>query len=143
MQAEEGTLVVLAAGERSLFDECQTCFEAMGRNSFFLGDVGNASKMYLILQTIAGVTLGALSEGMALGKFKFNCYLHFFIIVNFVQFLADRAGLQQKDLMEVLQLTSMSSQLMIEKGNCNYKLFLNFTKNLYSILFLLFFIFQQ
>lgn len=58
----------MAAGERSLFNECQTCFEAMGKNSFFLGDVGNATKMYLVLQLISGVTLAALAEGMALGK---------------------------------------------------------------------------
>lgn len=68
MHAEEGTLIILAAGERSLFDECQTCFEAMGKNSFFLGDVGNASKMYLVLQMISGVTLAGLAEGMALGE---------------------------------------------------------------------------
>lgn len=37
-QAEDGTLVVLAAGDRSLFDDCQSCFEAMGKNSFFLGE---------------------------------------------------------------------------------------------------------
>jgi len=36
-QAEEGSLVILAAGDRSLFDECQTCFQAMGRNSFYFG----------------------------------------------------------------------------------------------------------
>lgn len=36
-QAEEGTLVILAAGDRSLFDDCQSCFEAMGKNSFYLG----------------------------------------------------------------------------------------------------------
>lgn len=37
IEAEEGTLVILAAGDRSLFDDCQSCFEAMGKNSFFLG----------------------------------------------------------------------------------------------------------
>lgn len=67
-QAEDGTLIILAAGDRSLFDECQSCFKAMGKNSFFLGDVGNASKMYLILQLLAGVTLGGLAEAFALGK---------------------------------------------------------------------------
>jgi len=36
-QAEEGTLVILAAGDRSLFDDCQSCFKAMGKNSFYLG----------------------------------------------------------------------------------------------------------
>ena len=69
-QSFEGTLIILAAGDRTLFEECQTCFEAMGRNSFFLGEVGNASKMNLVLQTMAGVTLAALAESMALGEFN-------------------------------------------------------------------------
>lgn len=71
-QAFEGTLIILAAGDRGLFEECQTCFEAMGRNSFFLGEVGNASKMNLVLQTMAGVTLAALAESMALGELQLN-----------------------------------------------------------------------
>ncbi|XP_059481030.1 cytokine-like nuclear factor N-PAC [Neocloeon triangulifer] len=94
-QAEEGSLVILAAGDRSLFDECQTCFQAMGRNSFYFGDVGNASKMNLVLQLMAGVTMAGLAEGMA---------------------LADRAGLQQKDVLEVLELTSLACPMMIEKS---------------------------
>lgn len=36
-QAEEGTLIILAAGDRSLFDDCQSCFKAMSKNSFYLG----------------------------------------------------------------------------------------------------------
>jgi len=67
-QAEEGKLIILAAGDRSLFEECQTCFEAMGRNSFFLGDTGNATKMNLVLQTIAGISVAGLADSMALGK---------------------------------------------------------------------------
>lgn len=94
-QAQEGTLVILAAGDRSLFDECQSCFEAMGKNSFYLGEVGNASKMNLVLQLMAGVTLAALAESMA---------------------LADRAGLQQKDVLEVLELTSLACPAILEKG---------------------------
>lgn len=94
-QAEEGTLIILAAGDRTLFDECQTCFEAIGKNSYFLGDVGNATKMNLILQMIAGVSLVGLAESLA---------------------VADRAGLQQKDVLEVLELTNMASPLILEKG---------------------------
>lgn len=41
-EAEEGTLVILAAGDRSLFDDCQSCFEAMGKNSFYLGNTSSA-----------------------------------------------------------------------------------------------------
>lgn len=99
-QAEEGTLIILAAGERLLFEECQTCFEAISRNSFYLGDVGNATKMNLVLQMVSGVTLAAIAEGLA---------------------LADRAGLQQKDVLEVLELTSMSSEMLLQKGNAIIK----------------------
>ncbi|XP_021701587.1 putative oxidoreductase GLYR1 homolog isoform X1 [Aedes aegypti] len=99
-QAEEGTLIILAAGERLLFEECQTCFEAISRNSFYMGDVGNATKMNLVLQMISGVMLAGIAEGLA---------------------LADRAGLQQKDVLEVLELTSMSSELVMQKGNAIIK----------------------
>uniref|UniRef100_A0A0K8TN33 Cytokine-like nuclear factor N-PAC n=1 Tax=Tabanus bromius TaxID=304241 RepID=A0A0K8TN33_TABBR len=99
-QAEEGTLIILAAGERTLFDLCQTCFEAMGKNSFYLGDVGNATKMNLVLQVMAGGSIAALGESMA---------------------LADRAGLQLKDVLEVLELTNMASKMIIEKGSAMIK----------------------
>nr|XP_018899890.1 PREDICTED: putative oxidoreductase GLYR1 homolog [Bemisia tabaci] len=95
VQAEEGTLVLLAAGDRQLFDECQSCFIAMSKNSFYLGEVGNASKMNLVLQMMAGVTIAGLAEGMA---------------------LADRAGLQQKDVLEVMQLTALACPTILEKG---------------------------
>jgi 3-hydroxyisobutyrate dehydrogenase len=94
-QSSEGSLVLLVAGDKSLFDDCQSCFQAMGKNSFYLGEVGNASKMNLVLQLMSGVALAGLAEGMA---------------------LADRAGLQQKDILEVLQLTGLACPLMVEKG---------------------------
>jgi len=51
--------------------------------------------MNLVMQLISGIVLGGLAEGMA---------------------LADRAGLQQRDVMEILTLTSMCSPLIKEKG---------------------------
>lgn len=68
VDAEEGTLVILAAGDLTLFEECQSCFIAMGKSSFFFGDVGNALHMYLVLQSIKGVLLAGLAELLALGK---------------------------------------------------------------------------
>ena len=129
VEAEEGTLVILAAGDKSLFDECQSCFIAMSKNSFYLGEigfdednilgfrcaqyltlyalrvageVGNASKMNLVLQLMQGITLAGLAEGMA---------------------LADRAGLQQKDVLEILGLTSLSCPALLDKGNCEYRVY--------------------
>ncbi|KAK4008032.1 hypothetical protein OUZ56_013190 [Daphnia magna] len=95
VQAEEGILVILAAGDRSLFDDCQSCFQAMGKNSFFLGEVGSASKMNLVLQLMMGVAVAGVAEGMA---------------------LADRAGLQQRDVLEIFELTTLSCPLLLEKG---------------------------
>ncbi|XP_045778761.1 putative oxidoreductase GLYR1 homolog isoform X2 [Maniola jurtina] len=94
-QAEEGTLIILAAGDRTLFDDCQSCFKAMSKNSFYLGEIGNASKMNSVLQVVGGVSLAALAEGLA---------------------LADRAGLSQADLLDVLALTPLASPHLILKG---------------------------
>jgi len=58
--------------------------------------VGNASKMNMVMQLLQGVGMATLAEGMA---------------------LADRAGLQQRDVMEILSLTSMACPLFLEKGN--------------------------
>jgi 3-hydroxyisobutyrate dehydrogenase len=106
IQAEEGTLVILAAGDRQLFDDCSSCFGAMGKNTFYLGEVGNASKMNLVLQLMAGVTLAGLAESMA---------------------LADRAGLQQKDVLEILELTSLACPAILDKGKGT---FLNILRHL-------------
>lgn len=94
-QAEEGKLIILAAGNKQLFDACQTCFEAMGRNSFFVGDTGNATKMNLVLQTITGITIAGLADSLA---------------------LAEKAGLQTDTFLEVMSNTNLRSDLIMDKG---------------------------
>ncbi|KAG1714688.1 putative oxidoreductase GLYR1 [Nymphon striatum] len=137
--AEEGTLILMCSGEKSLFEDCSTCFNAMGEHAFYLGrlfdkieleilfgyrkklkpdavptiktvlseqtgvpktrenkgEIGNASKMNLIVNLILGTTMAGLAEGMA---------------------LADRAGLMQKDLLEILEQSSLSCPIFTEKG---------------------------
>ncbi|XP_067132685.1 cytokine-like nuclear factor N-PAC isoform X2 [Centruroides vittatus] len=93
--AEEGALIILAAGERSLFNDCATCFQAMGKHAFYLGEVGNGSKMNLIINMVLGTALAGLAEAMA---------------------LADRAGLSQRDLLEIMELGSLNCPAIIEKG---------------------------
>lgn len=45
--AETGNLIFLCAGDRGVFDHgaTQTAFEYMGKKAFFLGDVGNGTRM--------------------------------------------------------------------------------------------------
>lgn len=51
--------------------------------------------MNLVLQLMMGVAVAGVAEGMA---------------------LADRAGLQQRDVLEILELTTLSCPLLLEKG---------------------------
>ncbi|XP_067859427.1 cytokine-like nuclear factor N-PAC isoform X2 [Heptranchias perlo] len=66
--SENGRLVILAAGDKALFDDCSSCFQAMGKKSFYLGEVGNASKMMLIVNMILGSFMASVAEGFTLAK---------------------------------------------------------------------------
>ncbi|KAH7969215.1 hypothetical protein HPB52_015925 [Rhipicephalus sanguineus] len=59
------------------------------------GEVGNGSKMSLILNMLLGTTLAGLAEAMA---------------------LCDRAELSQKDLLEILELGDLNSAVISQKG---------------------------
>jgi len=36
--AKDGQLVVIASGDKSLYDDCQSCLQAMARHIFYLGE---------------------------------------------------------------------------------------------------------
>ncbi|KAH8260164.1 hypothetical protein KR026_004224 [Drosophila bipectinata] len=95
-EAADGMLIILAGGDRSVFEECHSCFKTIAKNTFFLGtDVGNACKVNLILQTILGVSLVGLAEALA---------------------LADRFSISLNDIIDIFDLTSMKSPLLLAKG---------------------------
>ena len=60
-----------------------------------VGDVGNGSKMKIIINMITGCIMSGFAEGMA---------------------LAERAGLSQDTLLDVLNLGAISSPLISGKG---------------------------
>ena len=41
-----GQLLIMAAGDRTLFDDCYSCLEAMGRQTFFLGTYHSLTIVY-------------------------------------------------------------------------------------------------
>ncbi|XP_074593387.1 nucleosome-destabilizing factor [Brevipalpus obovatus] len=95
-QAEEGNLTILVAGDKSLFEDCNSCFQAISKHSFYLGgQVGDASKMGLVVSMLMGNLIGSLAESMA---------------------LADRTGLSQKDLLEILSLSPLNCHTLVSKG---------------------------
>ncbi|KAI0210115.1 hypothetical protein LSAT2_005119 [Lamellibrachia satsuma] len=94
--AMAGQLLILAAGDRTLFDDCYSCLEAMGRQTFFLGEVGSATKMKLVISMLMGTVLAGLAESMA---------------------LAEHIGLDQEEVLKILTLSPVSCPLIRTKGN--------------------------
>lgn len=95
-QAEEGNLILVLAGDKSLFDDCKSTFQAISSHAFYLGgNIGDASKMGLVISMLAGNLIGALAETMA---------------------LTDRCNLSTKDLLEILSLSPLSCPLLLTKA---------------------------
>ncbi|XP_044737599.1 putative oxidoreductase GLYR1 homolog isoform X2 [Chrysoperla carnea] len=105
-QAKNGTLIILTAGDTSLFQDCQSCFRIIGRHSYHLREVGNACKMSLIFNLMSGVAIAGLAEGLA---------------------LADRCGLELGDVGTILKATRLASPEIVE--NCNHIINDPYTKN--------------
>lgn len=93
--AIDAQLIILAAGDRSLYEENLKVFEAISKKSFYLGEVGGGAHMKLVVNAIMGSMMASFVEGMS---------------------LADAVGLSQSDLLEVLDLGAMSNPMFRMKG---------------------------
>ncbi len=93
--AEQGALVILAAGDEGLFAEAGAAFAAMGRKTVFLGETGRAARLKLVVNLVLGGMLAALSEGLA---------------------LAERAGLTAEQVLDVLGSGPLANTLFAVKG---------------------------
>merc|ERR1712130_497092 len=94
--AEAGELIIMCAGDRSLYVDCYSPFEAMSKKWFFMGELGAGAKMKLVVNAIMGAQMVALSEGMA---------------------LAEKCDLDQVTLLEILPLGALCSPLVTGKGS--------------------------
>ncbi|KAJ0008420.1 hypothetical protein Pint_28923 [Pistacia integerrima] len=52
--AEDGQLIFLTAGDKSLYDTVAPLLDIMGKSRFYLGDVGNGAAMKLVVNMIMG-----------------------------------------------------------------------------------------
>jgi 3-hydroxyisobutyrate dehydrogenase-like beta-hydroxyacid dehydrogenase len=98
--AEDGNLIHLCGGDKSLFDETLPLLEITGKLSLFLGETGNGARMKLVVNMIMGTMMTAFSEGVA---------------------LADGAGLDVETLLTVLDSGAMSNPLFNLKGSALIK----------------------
>jgi 2-hydroxy-3-oxopropionate reductase len=65
--AEQGTLSVMAGGERTQFERAQAIFNALGKATY-IGEVGCGQLCKLANQAIVGITIGAVSEALLLAS---------------------------------------------------------------------------
>jgi 3-hydroxyisobutyrate dehydrogenase-like beta-hydroxyacid dehydrogenase len=93
--AEDGTLIILAAGDRALFDEALPGFEQMGKKTLFLGEVGKGAQMKLVVNMVMGGMMTIFCEGLS---------------------LAAKAGLASSDLFEVIDAGAMANPMFKMKG---------------------------
>nr|WP_310600448.1 NAD(P)-dependent oxidoreductase [Desulfobulbus sp.] len=93
--AADGTLVILAAGDRDLYDRSLPAFEQMGRLSLHLGEVGQGAKMKLVVNLVLGTMMEVLGEALALGE---------------------RCGLAGDQILQVLAEGAMANPMFRVKG---------------------------
>ncbi len=92
--AREGTLVVLAGGSSGAFERMKPLFLTMAKSAHHLGPVGSGAAMKLLVNAMLGITVAAASECMA---------------------AAEKAGLGQRQFLEVLSETAMWSPILAAK----------------------------
>ncbi len=93
--AEDGTLVILAAGDKSLYAEALPLFEILGKKHLYLGAVGKAAAMKLLVNMTMGGMMTLLCEALALGK---------------------RCELSAEDILEVFSAGAIANPMFAMKG---------------------------
>jgi 3-hydroxyisobutyrate dehydrogenase len=66
--AEDGKLTILAAGNRELETKCQPLFDAIGARTIWLDNVGEASKLKLVVNSWVLAVTAAIAEAIALAE---------------------------------------------------------------------------
>lgn len=85
-QVEQGSLLIFVGGEHETYERCQPILGILGQSSFYMGQSGMGTTMKLVVNTLLGLGMQALAEGIALGE---------------------KAGLEKEVLLDVLGQTAV------------------------------------
>ncbi len=83
--AEAHSLSIMVGGEKHLFHECRSIFEAMGKNIFYIGEVGTGQAIKIAINSIVHASLIGTAGGIA---------------------LAARAGVKVERFLEIIETTT-------------------------------------
>lgn len=65
---EQGTITLLAGGDPEVFQAAEPIFRAIASQYFLMGPSGAGTSMKLVVNTILGISMQAIAEGIALGE---------------------------------------------------------------------------
>ena len=94
LAAEQGALVLFGGGDQTLFKAAESIFGAIARKYFYVGPSGSGATMKLVVNALLGIGMQAIAEAVALGE---------------------KAGLERKQLLEVLSQTAVVAPAHVGK----------------------------
>ena len=66
-QVEQRELAIFAGGDRHVYEVCKPLLDVLGDKVFYLGESGMGAMMKLVVNTILGLGMLAIAEGIAVG----------------------------------------------------------------------------
>ncbi|HEY9854278.1 MAG TPA: NAD(P)-dependent oxidoreductase [Stenomitos sp.] len=66
-QARQGTLFLIVGGDRAVFEQVKPLLDALSASLRYVGPMGEASKVKVLVNMVMNINTAALSEGLALG----------------------------------------------------------------------------
>lgn len=67
-KAMEGTLTIIVGGDKEVFERCLPIFHTIGKNIYYVGELGNGEKIKLINSLIANTNLLVALEGLKIAN---------------------------------------------------------------------------
>jgi len=66
--AAEGTLTIMVGGDREVFERTKPLFRSMGKDIYFVGDIGSGHTMKLVNNMLFAMVMAVTSEAMVFGQ---------------------------------------------------------------------------
>src|SRR5258708_2349786 len=85
-EVEQCSLVIFVGGEQETYQQCKSILDVLGKSSFYMGASGMGTTMKLVVNTLLGLGMQALTEAIVLGE---------------------KAGIEKRLLLDVLGQTTV------------------------------------
>lgn len=94
-QAESGTLLIFAGGDKEGLSKCEEIFKTLGKRVWYFNSVEKATILKLAMNSMIATMIIALSQAFV---------------------LAEKSGLSKEIILEVLESSALNSQMYQSKG---------------------------